>query len=106
MLKIEKINKPEDFEKYNLNREQFVDFLFEHLIPFGDEKTAISKSIDYAFSDETGKGGFLLAAFNDDKLAGELVMNSTGMDEYIPENILVYIAVDSQFRNHGNWQTR
>lgn len=101
MLKIEKINNPEDFKKYNLNRDQFVDFLFEHLIPFGDEKSAISKSLDYVFSNESGKGGFLLAAFKDDKLAGELVMNSTGMDEYIPENILVYIAVDSEFRNMG-----
>lgn len=100
MVNVQKLNKENDFNE-NLTREKFIDFLFKHLDRFGDSKSAISKSIDYAFSKEKGKGGFLLAAYYEDRLVGELVMNSTGMDEYIPENILVYVAVDGEVRNKG-----
>ena len=100
MISVRKLENEKDFNE-NLTRENFVDFLFNHLDRFGDSKSAISKSIDYAFSDEKGKGGFLLAAYDDDRLVGELVMNSTGMEEYIPENILVYVAVDGAVRNKG-----
>ncbi len=100
MISIQKFVDENGFSE-NLTREKFVDFLFNHLDKFGDSKSAISKSIDYAFSEEKGKGGFLLAAYDDDRLVGELVMNSTGMEEYIPENILVYVAVDGAVRNKG-----
>jgi GNAT superfamily N-acetyltransferase len=99
MLEIKEIRKPEDFG--DLTKEQFIDFLFEHLDKFGDPKPDIEKSIDYAFSDTEGKGGFLLAAFHEGELAGALVMNNTGMSGYIPENILVYVAVDSKHRGKG-----
>ena len=100
MLEIKQLKNEEELNA-NLSREQFVEFLYQHLDKFGDSKTAINKSIDYAFSSEKGKGGFLLTAYFNNELAGELVMNNTGMDEYIPENILVYVAVDSKFRNKG-----
>jgi len=99
MLEIKEIRKPEDFG--DLTKEQFIDFLFEHLDQFGDPKPDIEKSIDYAFSTAEGKGGFLLAAYHEGELAGALVMNDTGMSGYIPENILVYVAVDPKFRGKG-----
>lgn len=100
MLDYKIIKKESEFSS-NLTRNNFIDFLHDHLDRFGDTKEAISKSIDYTFSDDKGKGGFLLAAYNDDKLIGELVMNKTGMEGYIPENILVYVAVDSSYRGKG-----
>jgi GNAT superfamily N-acetyltransferase len=100
MLEYKIIGKDSEFLP-DLPKNKFVDFLYEHLERFGDTKEAISKSIDYAFSDAEGKGGFLLAAYDDDKLIGELVMNKTGMGGYIPENILVYVAVDSTYRGKG-----
>ena len=98
-LEIKEIRNPEDFGE--LTKQQFVDFLFEHLDKFGDPKPDIEKSIDYAFSTSEGKGGFLLAAYYQDKLVGALVMNNTGMSGYIPENILVYVAVDAKYRGKG-----
>ena len=100
MLEYKTFGKDTDFAP-DLTRNKFIDFLFEHLERFGDTKEAISKSIDYAFSPVEGKGGFLLAAYDNNKLIGELVMNKTGMAGYIPENILVYVAVDSVFRGKG-----
>lgn len=100
MLKIKEIHTPNQFPE-NLTRAQFIDFLHEHLSEFRDSKQAIGNAIDYAFSDSEGKGGFLLAAFHEDEIVGGLVMNDTGMAGYIPEHILVYIAVNSAYRGQG-----
>ena len=100
MLDFKIIRKDSDFPSDFL-RNEFIHFLYEHLEKFGDSKEAISKSIDYAFSLDEGKGGFLLIAYDDNKLVGELVMNKTGMEGYIPENILVYVAVDGALRGKG-----
>ena len=100
MLQIKEIYKLEDF-KPELTKEEFIDFLNKYLGRFGDPKEQIEMSIDYAFSEAEGKGGFLLAGFWEEKLAGALVMNKTGMSGYIPDNILVYVAVDSNLRGKG-----
>jgi ribosomal protein S18 acetylase RimI-like enzyme len=100
MLTINKIKNEADLEK-EISRDKFIDFLYTHLDKFGDTKSAISKCIDFAFGKNGGLGGFLLTAYYNDELCGELIMNKTGMSEFIPENILVYIAVNSKFRNKG-----
>ena len=46
-------------------------------------------------------GGFVLVASENDKILGVVIMNQTGMEEYIPENILVYIAVHRDYRGKG-----
>lgn len=99
MLTIEQINSTTDFK--NLSREDLIEFLFKHLDRFGDSKEAIGKSIDYAFSGQEGKGGFILTGYLNNQLVGVVIMNRTGMDGYIPENILVYIAVDAAKRGNG-----
>jgi GNAT superfamily N-acetyltransferase len=100
MFMIEQIGAESEFPS-GLSREGFTDFMHRHLGEFGDTVSAISKSIDYAFSDAEGKGGFLLAAYDDGKLVGGLIMNHTGMSEYVPENLLVYVTVDGDFRGRG-----
>lgn len=75
--------------------------MHEHLDRFGDSKSAISKCIDFAFGKNGGLGGFCLAAYDDDELIGGLIMNKTGMTEYIPDNILVYVAVHAKTRGKG-----
>ncbi len=99
MLEISLIKNDNDFKQ--INREEFVDFLFTHLDHFGDPKEDINRCLDYAFSDEKSAGGFALAALYEDKLVGALIMNKTGMSGYIPEYILVYVAVDASYRGKG-----
>ena len=99
MLDIKKISNPNEFKK--TSKKEFIKFLYNHLDRFGDSKEAIEKSIDYVFSESEGCGGFLLEAYYEDKLIGALVMNETGMAGYIPENVLVYVAVDSSYRGKG-----
>ena len=99
MLDIRTIRKESDFEL--TNGKNLVKFLHKHLGRFSDPERDIQKSLDYAFSNERSEGGFALAAFHDAILVGGLIMNRTGMSGYIPENILVYIAVDGAFRGRG-----
>ena len=99
MLKINQINSPEELKEVEI--QEIIDFLHTHLDRFRDSKEAIGKCIDYAFSKKNGKGGFILTGYFDNQLAGVVVMNKTGMEGFIPENILVYIAVDEKFRGKG-----
>ena len=99
MLDIQKITKEDDFK--TINKDQFIDFLFKHLGQFGDPREDIEKCLNYAFSNEKSEGGFALAAFYEGNLAGALIMNKTGMGNYIPDWILVYVAVDEKHRGKG-----
>jgi ribosomal-protein-alanine N-acetyltransferase len=46
-------------------------------------------------------GGMILVSFIDDLISGVVVLNKTGMKDYIPENILVYIATHKDMRGKG-----
>lgn len=80
-----------------LEIDEIADFLVEHLDEFGDNKTDILKCLNYALI----KGGFILLAREKDQIKGAVVINETGMEGYIPENILVYIAVHRDQRGKG-----
>ena len=80
---------------------EVVDFLFEHLDQYGDPKEQIQLCMDYALERENKAGGFILVAMVGDRIAGATIINKTGMQGYIPANILVYIAVDSAYRGQG-----
>lgn len=87
---------PDDF----FNEERIAEFLFQHLEEYGDPKEQILACLDYVFDPE--KGGFVAIAYEDDKsIKGATIVNKTGMSGYIPENILVYIAVDASTRGKG-----
>ena len=89
-------NKPTPTEK-----ERLIDFLFDNLQEYGDPKADIEKAVDYALQETTSFGGFVLVAESDRELSGVVVVNQTGMKDYIPENILVYIATHKKHRGKG-----
>lgn len=88
-----------------LEKNEIADFLFQHLDQYGDTKEDIMKCLDYALSEFPHQGGFALLAREEGEIVGAVVMNKTGMEGYIPENILVYIAVDSRQRGKGIGKT-
>jgi len=89
-------NKPDVREKENL-----IDFLFDNLQEYGDTKPAIEKAVNYALKETTSFGGFILVSFLENEISGVVVVNQTGMKDYIPENILVYIATHKNLRGKG-----
>ncbi len=84
-----------------LEENEVVDFLHTNLDEFGDPKNHIRAAIEYSCSAHKGKGGFVVLGRLQNKLVGAVVVNQTGMSGYIPENSLVYIAVDSNTRGMG-----
>jgi GNAT superfamily N-acetyltransferase len=88
-----------------LDKLNAVEFLYKHLEQYGDKKPDIEKSISYALMEIASFGGFVLEGYNDDGIFGIVVINRTGMSGYIPDNILVYIAVDNTERGKGYGKT-
>lgn len=89
----------------NFTRENIADFFYDHLDEFGDKKEYILNCIGYAYGDNPGQDGFILLAIDESneepKITGGVIINRTNMSGYIPENILVYIAVHGDYRGEG-----
>ena len=86
----------------SIRSNKIVNFLYEHLEQYGDKKADIEKAIQYAMQESSSPGGIVLEMTDPDgKIAGAVVVNKTGMEGYIPENILVYIAVHNDSRGNG-----
>lgn len=99
MLRVETLSA-KDQATY-LQKKEIADFLFVHLEKYGDPHAHIMKCLDYALDQAVDKGGFVVMVRENEKIVGAVVMNRTGMSGYIPENILVYIAVDASQRGKG-----
>lgn len=89
-------NKPSREEK-----ESFIDFLYDNLEEYWDSKPDIEKAVNYALKETISFGGFILVSLLEDEISGVVVVNQTGMKDYIPENILVYIATHKKLRGKG-----
>ena len=74
-------------------------FLYTHLEQYGDEREDILKAITHAMNPK--KGGNIIVGLENDKIVGTVVLNNTGMKDFHPENLLVYIAVDNSQRGKG-----
>lgn len=100
MLKF-KIFNPQN-KMSTLEKQIGTEFLFKHLEQYGDSKNDIEKAIKYAFKESLSFGGFVLEGHDENEnIVGIVVVNRTGMSGYVPENILVYIAVDNTQRGKG-----
>ncbi|MCZ4693207.1 N-acetyltransferase [Ancylomarina euxinus] len=82
-------------------KESLIDFLFDNLQEYGDPKSDIEKCVDYALKETTSFGGFILVSYLENEISGVVIVNQTGMKDYIPENILVYIATHKNHRGKG-----
>jgi ribosomal protein S18 acetylase RimI-like enzyme len=99
MLKIETLSTTD--QATYLQKKEIADFLFVQLEQYGDPIDHILKCLDYALDQAVDKGGFVVMAKESGNIVGAVVVNKTGMSGYIPENILVYIAVDATQRGKG-----
>lgn len=96
-----KIYTPKNRASEN-EKEAIVSFLYEHLDEFGDKRDDISKCLNFALQlDEGTMGGFVITYSVNNQIKGVTIVNRTGMSGYIPENILVYIAVHNSERGKG-----
>lgn len=89
-------NRPSQTEKTEI-----INFLFEHLEEYGDTKQNIKIAIEHSINELTCFGGFTILLTNKKTIIGAAVVNKIGMSDYIPENLLVYIAIHKSFRGKG-----
>jgi len=94
--------------KYNQNtlpdvneEKEVIRFLFQELEQYGDPEHQIQKAADYALGRDGKLGGWIFVAKENNNIVSAVIINETGMSEYIPENILVYIATDREQRGKG-----
>lgn len=97
-----------EFKRYSafnritpLEKEVVSRFLLKHLEEYSEAKSAIKKAIDYSSKDSIGLGGYIFTLEINSQLVGVVIINKTGMQEYIPENVLVYLAIHKDFRRKG-----
>ncbi len=97
-----------EIEKYDgshkipsIVRATTASFLHDQLGRFSDSVQHILAAMDYAMDVNPSKGGFVMIFKRVDEIIAAAVINRTGMSGYIPENILVYIAVATEERGKG-----
>lgn len=83
------------------DRPTLTRFFHETMKPWNDSTEDVERALDYLFSDEPGKGGFLVLASLEGELAGALAMLDTGMKGYVPQHLLLFVSVDPERRGHG-----
>ncbi|RKX19828.1 MAG: GNAT family N-acetyltransferase [Candidatus Zixiibacteriota bacterium] len=83
------------------NPDELAAFLYKSLKPYEDPLPQVRQGISDALEPRTGESGFVLVAEIDQKVVGALIMLRTGMKGYIPENLLLMVAVDPSTRGKG-----
>lgn len=95
-----KIYTPKD-KLTAIESKECADFLYEELGQYGDSNNDILAAITYAMGINGASGGYVICARKKGHLKSVVVVNHTGMKGYIPESILVYIAVHQSCRGQG-----
>lgn len=80
---------------------EIIRFLGTHLAPFHDPEDTIATAVDFALSSHPGGRGFVLLAMVDRRIIGALVCIQMHKIAIIPENLIVYVCVDRDFRRIG-----
>ena len=97
---IHELRQFDDFPDW-MNTEGLASFLYESLKPFEDPLPEVRQGILDALEPRNGEPGFVLVAEIEKKVVGALIMLRTGMKGYIPENLLLMVAVDPSTRGKG-----
>ncbi|MCO5260521.1 MAG: GNAT family N-acetyltransferase [Crocinitomicaceae bacterium] len=91
------INRPTELEKHRM-----IKFLRENLsLSASKDEESIRKALEYALKERMSFGGFIIVQKLFNEIIGITVVNHTGMEGYMPENILVYIAVSDEYKKKG-----
>lgn len=70
-------------------KSEIISFLNNHPDnPFLDRST-ITHLVDYALKEISSFGGFVVTEEEDKKIIGAMVVNNTGMEGYMPNNLIV-----------------
>ena len=97
---IHELRSMDDFPSW-LNLDRLSNFLYESLKPYEDPLPLVRQGLIDALAPRYGENGFVLVAESNHKVLGALIMLRTGMKGYVPENLLLMVAVDPSARGKG-----
>ena len=81
-------------------QQQLISFLFHSLQEYRDPETDIRACLDYIIHPD--KGGHIFIAENENKeILGVVFLANTHMGQFVPEYLLVYIAISPHSRGQG-----
>lgn len=84
-----------------LEKEAIINFLMANLDEYQDSRDNVSRAVEYALSKFPHQGGFVLIGRVAEKIIGVCVVNRTNFEGYFAENILAFLAVNSEERRKG-----
>lgn len=76
-------------------------FFHETMKPYQDERADVERGLRYALDPQRPGDGFAVLARRGNSLVGGVVFLRTGMRGYVPENMLLFAAVDPALRGRG-----
>ena len=94
------VTGPEDLPE-GIAIDDLVGFFHEEMKPWHDTREDVRRALDYAFGLIPGRKGFAVLATKEGRLVGGTVFLETGMGGYIPENLLLFVAVLPELRGRG-----
>ena len=95
------VDKVDDLPPW-LGKDSPAEFFHVKMQPYHDELEDIHRALEYALRIDPSKyGGFLVLATRGEVLVGALAMLETGMSGYIPDHILLFVAVEPDLRGQG-----
>jgi GNAT superfamily N-acetyltransferase len=81
--------------------EALTTFFHETMKPYHDQLGDVERGLRFALDPERPGGGFAGLARLAGALVGGVVFLRTGMRGYVPENMLLFAAVDPELRGRG-----
>mgnify|MGYP001155434785 CR=1 FL=1 len=76
-------------------------FIHQYQLQNDFTEQGIRRSIEYAAKERPGFGGLIVTAEEGDEVIGAAVLNKTGFEGYLPENLVVSIAVHQNYKDDG-----
>ncbi len=74
-------------------KERMTRFILDNTSEHDLTYEAVWRSVEYSLSMSKNQGGFILVGREDGDMTSVLVMNRTRMEDYMPENILIHLAI-------------
>lgn len=81
--------------------ESLTQFLHESLKPYEDKPEDIHRAMKLVLDSPQDQGGFVVLAQEGSTSLGAAVIHYTPWSGYVPENLLLFVAVDPNYRGQG-----
>ncbi len=88
-----------------LTRSGLARFLHESMKPYEDDLSDIERALAHVFERDANQGGFVVLATDEEEVLGAAVIHYTPWGGYVPENLLLFIAVRPEYRGQGLGRT-